>query len=116
MVNFKPNRSQRRNWKKNHDRIVVQSSAAEYSREHFDLYDKYQAQRHADGAMACSEPDQYMKFLTSNWAETLFYEFRLEGSLVAVAATDLLPHGISSVYTFFDPDKRAEGLAVSPRV
>lgn len=112
VVDFKPNRSQRRNWKMNHHRIAVQALPAEYSQEHFDLYAKYQAQRHADGAMTCNESDQYMKFLTSDWAETLFYEFRLDGTLLAVAATDLLPNGISCVYTFFDPERRAEGLGV----
>ncbi|PGH23533.1 hypothetical protein AJ80_02487 [Polytolypa hystricis UAMH7299] len=30
--------------------------------------------------------------------------YRLDGQLVAVAVLDLLPHGVSSVYIFYDPD------------
>ena len=62
--------------------------------------------------MVCSDPGQYMKFLACDWADTRFYEFHLEGELVAVAVTDLLPSGLSSVYTFFDPAKQSAGLGV----
>jgi arginine-tRNA-protein transferase len=31
----------------------------------------------------------------------------LDGRLAGVAVTDLLPHGLSAVYTFFDPDLSA---------
>jgi arginine-tRNA-protein transferase len=109
---FKPTRSQRRNWRANHDRIQILPHPASFSEEHFELYNKYQSQRHTDGSMACSEQDQYMKFLTCDWAETRFYEFRLDQELLAVAVTDLLPTGLSSVYTFFDPDRGLEGLGV----
>jgi arginine-tRNA-protein transferase len=109
---FKPNRSQRRNWRTNQDRVQVYPKPAIYSPEHFELYAKYQDLRHTDGAMACSDPNQYMKFLTCDWADTVFYEMRQEDVLVAVAVTDLLPQGLSSVYTFFDPEKRRAGLGV----
>jgi arginine-tRNA-protein transferase len=109
---FTPNRSQRRNWQTNRERFTVTPCPVAFSSDHFALYTRYQAQRHADGAMACSEPSQYMKFLTCEWAETLFYEFRHQGELVAVAVTDLLPNGLSSVYTFFDPERHREGLGV----
>ncbi len=109
---FKPNRSQRRNWQANHARIQVSSQAAAFQQSHFELYVKYQAARHADGAMACSDPEQYMKFLSCDWADTRFYEFHLENELVAVLVTDLLPDGLSSVYTFFDPEKQSVGIGV----
>jgi arginine-tRNA-protein transferase len=111
-LDFKPNRSQRRNWQINQPRLEIIPCSVAFSPEHFALYTKYQALRHEDGAMACSEPDQYMKFLTCEWADTLFYEFRQDGVLVAVAVTDLLPNGLSSVYTFFDPDRHRDGLGV----
>ncbi len=112
VAEFKPNRSQRRNWNKNRERIQVIPKPAQFSQEHFMLYMKYQTQRHVDGAMTCTEPEPYMKFLTCDWAKTDFYEFRQAQRLVAVAVTDRLPNGISSVYTFFDPDMRSEGLGV----
>ena len=109
---FTPNRSQRRNWQVNQSKLEITPCPVAFSREHFALYTKYQRLRHADGAMACSDPDQYMKFLTCDWADTLFYEFRAEGILVAVAVTDILPAGLSSIYTFFDPVRQRDGLGV----
>ncbi len=109
---FKPNRSQRRNWKANHGRFEVRAQAAVFSQPQFELYSKYQDARHADGSMASSDPTQYIKFLACDWAETRFYEFWLEDELLAVVVTDLLPMGLSSVYTFFDPDRQALGLGV----
>jgi len=109
---FQPDRSQRRNWRRNRQRISVIPRPAQYQPEHFDLYCRYQADRHADGAMACSDPRQYMGFLTCDWADTRFFEFRREGELLAVAVTDLLPRGLSSIYTFFDPASGRDGLGV----
>ncbi|MGD8588515.1 MAG: arginyltransferase [Chromatiales bacterium] len=109
---FEPNRSQRRNWQINQSRFAITPCPVAFSPEHFALYNKYQTLRHTDGAMACSEPDQYMKFLTCEWANTLFYEFRQDDVLAAVAVTDLLPNGLSSIYTFFDPDRHRDGLGV----
>lgn len=112
VTDFKPNRSQRRNWKSNRDKIEIRSRPAVFYQAHFELYAKYQEERHADSAMASSDPDQYMKFLTCDWTDIRFYEFHLEHELAAVAVTDLLPNGLSSVYTFFDPARQSEGLGV----
>lgn len=112
VVAFKPNRSQRRNWQANHQSIQVKAHPPTFSERHFELYAKYQAARHKEGSMACSDPQQYMKFLTCDWADTQFYEFYQNDKLLAVAVTDLLPKGFSSVYTFFDPSRRSVGLGV----
>ena len=112
VLDFTPNRSQRRNWRANHGQFEISAKPAEFNPEHFALYQQYQQQRHADGAMACSKPEQYMNFLACDWAETVFYEFRRQKKLVAVAVTDLLPDGLSSVYTFFDPALGGNGLGV----
>jgi arginine-tRNA-protein transferase len=109
---FQPNRSQRRNWLKNIARLSIRSLNADFSQEHFELYAKYQSTRHKESAMEYEDEGQYMKFLRCDWAETLFIELREQGQLLAVAVTDILPQGISSVYTFFDPERPKEGLGV----
>ena len=109
---FKPSRSQRRNWQSNLERYQVIEKPAQYDESHFNLYKRYLLQRHPDGAMTCNSPGQYAQFLTCEWAETRFFEFRLEEALAAVAVSDILPNGSSSVYTFFDPELSCHGLGV----
>jgi len=106
---FTRNRNQRRVWKQNHD-LEVDIVSAEFRQEQHDLYNKYMQSRHADGGMNDPDPDKYMEFLTSPWSVTRFIEFRLEGTLVCVAVIDLLKDGISSVYTFFDPELTKRSL------
>jgi leucyl-tRNA---protein transferase len=54
--------------------------------------------------------DQFSTFLVRDLPFSRFYEFRLEGRLLAVAVTDLLPNGLSAVYTFYDPDEERRSL------
>ncbi|MBL3590130.1 MAG: arginyltransferase [gamma proteobacterium endosymbiont of Lamellibrachia anaximandri] len=112
VAEFRPNRSQRRCWKRNIGHFSITPCPAEFDEEHYALYVEYLQQRHPDGSMSNTDPQQYLNFLTTPWAETVFYEFRCKGRLAAVAATDLLPEGISSVYTFFDPGMQTEGIGV----
>ena len=104
---FKPNRTQKRNWKRNcrnGAEIVTSIMAPGMRQEQFALYRKYISSRHAGGGMDDPSPNRYMEFLTNSWAQTEFVEFRLQGRLIAVAVMDILNDGLSSVYTFFDPD------------
>ena len=55
-------------------------------------------------------PKDYVKFLTSSWSNTVFYEFKLRGRLVAVSIVDHLHKGLSAVYTHFDPAEDKRGL------
>lgn len=102
---FQPDRSQRRNWKRNAPEIEVRDGPARFHEEHFALYHRYLTDRHADGTMADdSDEESYRRFLVEPWGgETRFIELRLDTRLVAVAITDVLEHGLSAVYTFFDP-------------
>jgi arginyl-tRNA--protein-N-Asp/Glu arginylyltransferase len=75
-----------------------------YRDEHFDLYRRYINNRHNDGSMANPNKSDYHRFLICDWTDTLFYEFRLNRILVAVAVSDVTDSGLSAVYTFFDPD------------
>jgi len=72
--------------------------------EYYDLYQRYQRARHPDGGMDNDDRDAYQTFLLQSHVDTLLVEFRDEGVLRMISVIDLLSDGLSSVYTFFDPD------------
>ena len=111
MQEFAPRRSQRRVWRKNQD-LTVSPVAPRFNSEHFDLYCRYLNSRHEGGGMDNPTPESYIDFLTSNWSRTVFYEFRLDEQLLAIAVVDRLKTGLSAVYTFFDPDYSVRSLGV----
>lgn len=106
---FAPDRSQRRTARRNAD-ITVDAGPASLTDAHFTLYRRYVNTRHGDGSMANPGRASTREFLTAAWCETLFLDLRLAGRLVATAVTDVLPDGLSAVYTFFDPDLAKRGL------
>lgn len=115
---FEMNRSQRRVWQANRD-VDVRFVEAQWSDEHYALYERYINIRHADGDMFPPSPRQYREFLLSDWADTTLMELRLSGQLLAVAVIDELQDGISAVYTFYDVDypKRSVGtLAILQQI
>ncbi|HFD87220.1 MAG TPA: arginyltransferase [Gammaproteobacteria bacterium] len=106
---FKPDRSQRRCWKKNSD-LQVHLNPASFSDEAFSLYAKYLDSRHAEGDMANPDHESFTHFLYADWSNTWFVEFRLNQALKCVAVVDRLPNAVSAVYTFFDPDEARRSL------
>ena len=109
---FRPKRSQRRCWKKNRPVLDVRVRPAGFDDEHFELYRRYTGGRHPEGSMREATPEVYLDFLAASWTETHFCEFRRNGRLVAVAVTDMLPRGLSAVYTFFEPELESLSLGV----
>jgi arginine-tRNA-protein transferase len=108
---FTPRRSQRRIWEKNKDLTVIATTHA-FELEHFNLYRRYVNSRHKGGGMDNPTPEGYLQFLTCTWADTVFYEFRLQQQLLAVAVIDYLGSGFSAIYTFFDPECANRSLGV----
>jgi leucyl-tRNA---protein transferase len=108
---FNPNRTQKRIWRANQD-LSVSSCSGELKQEHFDLYCDYLSARHKGGGMDNPSVASYRQFLMSDWANTIFYEFRLADRLLAVGVVDLLDDGLSAVYTFFDPEYAKRSLGV----
>lgn len=99
---FLPSRSQARVLKRG-NQLEVTECAPSTSNEHYQLFARYIEQRHSDGSMYPPSPEQYSDFLCQPLDYAHFFEFRLEGKLLAVAVSDLLDDGLSAVYTFFDP-------------
>ena len=100
---FSPNRTQRRVWKK-HQLLEVSVHPLVDKQEYFELYQRYQNARHLDGGMSNDNHDQYQKFLLQSHVDSMLVEFRESGMLRMVSIIDALDDGLSSVYTFFDPD------------
>jgi len=100
---FRPNRTQRRTLQR-HDGMRVQLLDLRYCAEHYALYLRYQSRRHAGGGMDQDSREQYRHFLLQSNVRSRLVEFRDNGVLRIVSIVDELQDGLSSVYTFFDPD------------
>jgi len=111
---FVPNRSQRRNLKRNATDLELRYRSAELDTEHYALYERYLLQRHGDGDMADDvSVETYMRFLLAPWGGTTrFIEMRRDDALLGVAITDVFSDGLSAVYTFFDPDYAERALGI----
>jgi len=83
---------------------------ADYNDEYFELYRDYLNARHTDGGMANPEPDDFKKFLYSEWSNTYFLEVRKDKRLLAIAVTDVTHSGLSAIYTYFDPNEFRRSL------
>ena len=100
---FRPNRAQKRSWRK-HAQLVPRELDLGFNEEHFQLYQRYQSSRHSGGGMDQDSREQYDQFLLQSHIDTRLIEFREDGQLRLVCIIDVLSDGLSSVYTFFDPD------------
>jgi leucyl-tRNA---protein transferase len=107
---FKPNRTQRKVFKKNADlnRII---EAALASDEHYALLLRYVRARHPDGGMEDMSYADYLSMVEDTAARSQVCEYRDEGGkLLAAALVDQLSDGPSLVYSFYDPGSVSRSL------
>ena len=100
---FSANRSQRRAWSK-HSNLDTTLQPLQSNPEHYELYQRYQKARHKNGGMDNEDRESYQNFLLQSHVDSLLVEFREQGVLRMVSVIDLLNDGLSSIYTFFEPD------------
>ncbi len=100
---LQPNRSQRRTLKR-HAGLRARELPLAYVEEHYALYNRYQQLRHPGGGMDEDSHEQYAQFLLQSHVDTRLVEFRDNEKLRMVSLIDMLDDGLSSVYTFYDPD------------
>lgn len=106
---FQPKRKQKRTLKRNKDLSIAIVKNIDTD-EHYALYQSYITERHADGDMFPPSREQFRGFLADQWQSTRYYEFRLDGRLIATSVADVMYNGISAVYTYFDPKEHRRSL------
>ena len=100
---FQPNRSQRRAWAL-HGHLTAHQQPLRFSAEHYALYARYQLARHLERDIDQDSQEQYIHFLLQSTIPSHLVEFREAGALRMVSIIDELEQGLSSVYTFYEPD------------
>jgi arginine-tRNA-protein transferase len=106
---FRPNRTQRRCVSRHAGLEAIERELALVP-EHYALYLRYQSRRHPGGGMDHDSREQYQHFLLHSNVDTQMIEFREQGALRMVSLVDRLADGMSSVYTFYEPDLPRAGF------
>src|SRR5690349_11459558 len=90
--------------KKDRGSLTVNRRELAYDPSHYALYLRYQRLRHPGGGMDQDSREQYQHFLLPSNVATDLHEFREGDHRRIVSLVERLGDGLSSVYTFFEPD------------
>jgi arginyl-tRNA--protein-N-Asp/Glu arginylyltransferase len=111
VAKFQPSRTQRKIYRRLSGQLTARIEPLVFQPAHYNLYLRYQASRHAGGGMDQDSKDQYAQFLLQSRVDTQLVAFYdANEKLVMVSIIDVLPEGLSAVYTFYDPDLEKASL------
>ncbi len=107
---FQPGRTHRRIETAN-AHLIAQICHPTATPEQYDLFFRYQHDRHRDGEMSRMDFEDYQALIEETPLDTMIIEFRTtDGVLRAVCLMDNVCDGLSAVYSFFDPDMEKSSL------
>lgn len=104
---YRPNKPHRRILNKNSD-VAVSIGSPKFTLEKYRLYRYYLESRHGSGF--ADSPSAVKRSMYSSPVQTLEFEYRLQGRLIAAGLVDLCSRSLSSVYVFYDPDLSRRSL------
>jgi arginine-tRNA-protein transferase len=79
--------------------------------EHFDLFKKYQFERHSGGSMSDMDENEFISMIETSPIKTKLMEFRdTSKNLMGVILLDIDDVNLSAVYSFFDPKLSKSGI------
>ena len=109
VADFAPDRGQRRCRARNADlQLALEPGLGD---EQFALYRRYLQARHPGGGMDPDDREAFHAFLSSTWGSAEIVAARDgSGRLLAGGVVDRVPHGLSAVYTWFEPDEGRRSL------
>ncbi len=112
---YKPNRSQARNFKANHGRISLEIQEPALTDEIMDLYDRFHRERSFSRDWPIKEDRDEFSF-DSSFLDNPFpveqWMYRENGRLCGVGYVDALNCGLSAIYFFHDPNLYSHGLGI----
>lgn len=100
---FRPNKTQRRIYRRARAFFDVELGPPEYSDERLALYNRHKFERGLARSELPMTPDGYRSFLVDRCCDTFEIRYRQAGELVGVAVTDRGRTSLSAVYTYYDP-------------
>ncbi len=81
------------------------------TKEHFEIFKKYQLERHTGGSMSDMDEDEFASMIETSPIKTSLLEFRDKSrNLVGAVLLDIDEKNLSAVYSFFDPKFTKFGL------
>ncbi len=101
VTRFRLKKSYRRILKNNQD-VRIRIGAPKMTEEKHRVYVNYLTCQH--NTIDNSSLEDFHRFLYCTAVNTLEFEYRLKGRLMAVGILDLCSRSLSSVYTYFDPE------------